>query len=51
MARLAKKVVAINEALAVSVQTPARTVPVLVSANDAEQGDQPKDYWITKNGV
>ena len=51
MARLAKKVAAINEALAVSVQTPARTVPVLVSANDAEQGDQPKDYWITKNGV
>ncbi|MBL9009818.1 MAG: adenosylmethionine decarboxylase [Alphaproteobacteria bacterium] len=51
MARLAKKVAAINEALAVSVQTPARTVPVLVSANDAEQGDQPKDYWITRNGV
>ena len=51
MARLAKKVAAINEALAVSVQTPARTVPVLVSANDAEQGEQPKDYWITKNGV
>lgn len=48
MARLAKKVAAINEALADSVQTPARTVPVLVSANDAEQ---PKDYWITKDGV
>ena len=51
MARLAKKVAAINEALAVSVQTPARTVPVLVSADIAEQGDAPKDYWITRNGV
>ncbi len=51
MARLAKKVAAINEALAVSVQTPARTVPVLVSAGIAEQGDAPKDYWITRNGV
>jgi S-adenosylmethionine decarboxylase len=57
MARLAKKVVAINEALAVSVQTPARTLPVLVSANDAVQDnvapldDAAKDYWITRDGV
>lgn len=56
MARLAKKVVAINEALAVSVQTPARTLPVLVSANDAVQDnvasdEAAKDYWITRNGV
>ncbi len=51
MARLAKKVAAINEALADSVQTPARTVPVLVSAHDAEQGEQQKDYWITRDGV
>jgi S-adenosylmethionine decarboxylase len=53
MARLAKKVAAINEALAVSVQTPARTVPVLVSANDAEAApsEEQKDYWIVRDGV
>ncbi len=51
MALLAKKVAAINEALADSVQTPARTVPVLVSANDADQGDKAKDYWIERDGV
>lgn len=53
MARLAKKVAAINEALAVSVQTPARTVPVLVSANDAEAApsEEQKDYWIIRDGV
>jgi S-adenosylmethionine decarboxylase len=51
MALLAKKVAAINEALADSVQTPARTVPVLVSANKHEQVEENKDYWITKNGV
>jgi len=50
MARLAKKVAAINEALADSVQTPARTVPVLVSAVKHE-AEENKDYWITRNGV
>jgi S-adenosylmethionine decarboxylase len=49
MARLAKKVAAINEALADSAQTPARTVPVLVSSNVIEE--QPKDYWICRDGV
>jgi len=52
MARLAKKAAAINEALADSAQTPARTVPVLVSSNDAVVSDEaPKDYWICRDGV
>ena len=52
MARLAKKVAAINEALADSAQTPARTVPVLVSSNDAVvQDEAQKDYWICRDGV
>ncbi len=52
MARLATKVAAINGALADTAQTPARTVPVLVTALGHEQQvEEEKDYWIERDGV
>jgi S-adenosylmethionine decarboxylase len=51
MARLATKVAAINGVLADTAQTPARTVPVLVTALGHEQHEEAKDYWIERDGV
>lgn len=50
MARLARKVAAINEAPALKATAPARTALVPATAEKHEQAEV-KDYWITRNGV